>query len=178
MKPARGGENGFTIIELIVVIAIFATVMAFVAPSVKEWQMNASYREAARMVANFLQEGRSRAISTGVAYSVSCEQNTPEPSCTVATVAYDETNHRFDEDAVVADYSFPTSVLMKTGSACDEAAIADSSEAQVEFYSNGSAELVVGSSPLTVCILTNSGSPRFKVTLESAATGKVSITRP
>jgi len=174
MKRLDRSEAGFTLIELVVVVGVFAAILAIAAPSMQEYRRKAEYREAARMVANFLQQGRNQSIADGIAYTVTC---TPTSSvCTVSTVKYDEPTYSFSGGEEVATYTFANSVVMKTGTAdsCDQVtAIA------VEYYPNGSAEIDPNPpGSFEVCVMTTDGAPRFIVKLESEATGKVSINRP
>jgi prepilin-type N-terminal cleavage/methylation domain-containing protein len=54
---------GFTLIEVIVVMAIMAALMAISIPSFMGWRQNLKYRETAREVASILREAKSRAIT-------------------------------------------------------------------------------------------------------------------
>lgn len=171
MNFSEQSEAGFTLIELIVVVVVLTALLMIVTPSVRQWRLNADYRDAARRVANFLQEGRNQSISQGIAHTVTC---TPATSnCTVATVAYNDAGKRFDVGTLVGNYTFPESTVMKTGAACDQ-----DTAVTVEYFPNGSAEITPAGVDFNVCVKTAAGATRFVVALESAATGKVSITRP
>jgi len=166
-------EAGFTLIELIVVISIMSVLLMIATPAVRQYQLNASYREAARMVANFLQEGRNQAIAEGIAYTVGC--NPTASACTVSRVVYDIGSHQFVlGDPPTASYDFNKAVRMKTGTggACDQ-----DTAIEVQYLPNGSAEINPAGA-FEVCVMTTDGDKRFIVKLESEATGKVSIGRP
>lgn len=55
---------GFTLVELLVVIAMMAVMMALAVPSYRSWQANAQYRQAANGIVAALRSARSTAIST------------------------------------------------------------------------------------------------------------------
>jgi prepilin-type N-terminal cleavage/methylation domain-containing protein len=57
-------RNGFSLIELVVVIAIMAIIMAIAIPSFVTWRENMQYRQAGRELTTFIRTARSRAIST------------------------------------------------------------------------------------------------------------------
>jgi prepilin-type N-terminal cleavage/methylation domain-containing protein len=59
------GRGGFTIIEVMIVVAIVGIFAAFAVPSWRQYQRNLQLRSAARAVANAFAMARSRAISTG-----------------------------------------------------------------------------------------------------------------
>lgn len=56
--------KGFTLMELIVAIAIMAIVMAIAIPSFVSWRENMQYRQAGRELVTFIRTARSSAIST------------------------------------------------------------------------------------------------------------------
>jgi prepilin-type N-terminal cleavage/methylation domain-containing protein len=58
-------RGGFTIIEVMIVVAIVAIFAAYAVPSWQQYQRNLQLRAAARSVANAFSMARSRAITTG-----------------------------------------------------------------------------------------------------------------
>ncbi len=70
-KTATNGRTaGFTLIELMMVIAIVAILVAIAFPPYVEWRQNAQYHEATREIASFLREARSRSISANLQFRV------------------------------------------------------------------------------------------------------------
>jgi prepilin-type N-terminal cleavage/methylation domain-containing protein len=61
----KRGENGVTLIELVVVMSIIAIMGVCLAPAIGEWLENFRIRQAAREVSSDLQFARMKAISTG-----------------------------------------------------------------------------------------------------------------
>jgi prepilin-type N-terminal cleavage/methylation domain-containing protein len=64
------GRAGFTIIEIMIVVAIVGIFAAFAVPSWQRYQRNLQLRAAARSVSNAFSLARSRAIATGNRYVV------------------------------------------------------------------------------------------------------------
>jgi type IV fimbrial biogenesis protein FimT len=90
--PGRGGHLGFTLIELMVGIAIVSLLMMFVIPGMGSWMQSTRIRNAAESIENGLQLARAEAVSrntsvqlvfsslvasgTAVDWSVSCVTGT------------------------------------------------------------------------------------------------------
>ncbi|OGP81480.1 MAG: hypothetical protein A2Z08_05140 [Deltaproteobacteria bacterium RBG_16_54_11] len=72
MRPFRRDreQQGITLIELAVVMAIVAIMGAFMAPSIGEWVANYRIRQSARDIASTLQLAKMQAISTHQIYVV------------------------------------------------------------------------------------------------------------
>jgi type II secretion system protein H len=63
-------EKGFTMVEIIVVIAIMAIMMAISVPSFVDWRKNANYRKTANEITSIMREARSLAVSKGLQHQV------------------------------------------------------------------------------------------------------------
>ncbi|GEM_PF-1843086 len=57
-------EGGFSLVELLVVIAMITVMMALAVPPYLSWQANAQYRQAANAIVAALRSARSTAIAT------------------------------------------------------------------------------------------------------------------
>jgi prepilin-type N-terminal cleavage/methylation domain-containing protein len=68
MKMKR--EEGVTLIELAVVMAIVGIMALFMAPAIGEWVDNFRIRQAARDIASTLQQAKMQTISTRQTHSV------------------------------------------------------------------------------------------------------------
>lgn len=165
MRGDLRAQRGFTLIELIVVIALMGVVMLVSAPLAMKWRTNAQYREAARTVANMMQEARSLAISDGEAYKIEC--NPASSVCSLEKATLDASLSY----AQVYSYAYPKKVLMRTGTNCNQ-----TTALELEFFPNGRTEMQSGPTPPpTVCVNESASERRFRVGLES--TGKVTISK-
>ena len=67
---------GFTLIELIIVIAILSIVLAIAAPNFTAYRDNTNLREAARDISSDIQLYKQRAVSENVQYSITFNSGT------------------------------------------------------------------------------------------------------
>ena len=65
MSGTREHSGGFTIIELVIALAIIGIVAAMALPSWQQFQVDQRLREVTRASANMMQTARSQAIATG-----------------------------------------------------------------------------------------------------------------
>src|SRR5687768_15244723 len=72
----RGCQAGFTIVELVVVVAIMAICMAMAAPSVRDWNRREATKKAVLEFGGKLREERSRAIAESLPHLVLIQQET------------------------------------------------------------------------------------------------------
>lgn len=59
----RQGEHGFTLLELLMVVAILGIALAIALPAVASWQRQQAVRSAASMLLSHLKQARSLAVS-------------------------------------------------------------------------------------------------------------------
>lgn len=98
---ARFNRNGFTLVELMIVVTIAAVLSAMAIPSFTQWRRNIEFRKTTRDLVSILREAKSRAIKTNlehrVEYAVANKQyrltrgNRSNNSTSWNTVVYDWT---------------------------------------------------------------------------------------
>jgi prepilin-type N-terminal cleavage/methylation domain-containing protein len=77
----RRSEQGFSLIELMIVVAILGIAMALTAPLWSSMQTNARAKTTARMVANAFQSARAEAILTERTHIVMWTAVSPKDAC-------------------------------------------------------------------------------------------------
>lgn len=60
---AKSGSRGFTLIEMLMTVAMLAILLAIAVPSLQTWGMNSQVRTAAESIVNGLQRARAEAVA-------------------------------------------------------------------------------------------------------------------
>lgn len=163
----KGSVVGFTLLELLVVLAVMATLFALAVPSYTQWIGEANSRKAARDVASVLRSARAQAISKDQEYSV----------------AFDLDSNRYrilqgdgaSGTPITEWISYPAEVDMGRGGDCDTTAGDGSPDWDnvLNFNPNGTAG---GYPSQYICILdSDTDRPTFKAGVYSSTTGRIVI---
>ena len=143
-------SRGFSLIELVMVLAIMGTVIAIALPSYSQWRDNLAYKTTARAVVAALREARSRAITN----------NQPHQ------VIFDSANKQFR----LADYTTWTAlqpdVSLYTGPT--------TTPYVVQYNPNGTATGVSSACTCTIKVQDTAGTNRFQIAVNPS--GRVVVT--
>ena len=156
-------ERGMTLLELLVVVGILATISALSIPDFVSWRKQAQYRLAAREMADVMRTARTRAITRNLEQRVEIEVE----NCRYRLMEGDRPTNSTDFDTVVTDWvDLPPEVALKKNLACNSDA-----DSKLQFNPNGSAQsgyvcIVEATSP-DVC--------HFKVGVASSTCGRVVV---
>lgn len=151
--------KGFSLVELIVVVALIGIITAIATPSFMDWRRNVEYRAAARDIVSMMREAKARAISTNREHRVEFVVANRQYRMTQGNRAAGSSNF----NTIIRDWvSLPEGVNMNiafTGGASN-----------VGFNPHG------GSGAGNVTILDSGASTRYTITI-TATTGRVRVTR-
>jgi len=140
-----GKDNGFSLMELVVAMAILAILAAIGYPAFRTWSNNAAYRERARDLVSSLRLERDKAVTDNAVRQLQVDMGPQD------------------------------NMVLKSTDNCDK-----DYPLKVSFFPDGSLswDTAGGDPEGTVCILDADGNKRYKVRIESATTGRVTITKP
>ncbi|MHC1698470.1 MAG: GspH/FimT family pseudopilin [Geobacteraceae bacterium] len=152
--------DGFTLVELLIIIAIAGILLAIATPSFLQWRQNLQYKEAADGLVAALRTARNSAISQNRQNRVEFKPSTAGHRITQGEKAYESTTWTI----VKQDWrTSPNGVQMTTGAACTGTA-----DVYVQFSPNGTG------SAETICI-GDTTSPRYKIVV--AVSGRIQSIR-
>jgi len=148
-------QRGFSLIELLVVVALVGILAAIAFPSFTDWRRNMEYKSAARDIASILRDARQRAIATNREHRVEFDTANRRYRLTGGNLASGSTAW-----TVVKDWAtLSASVNMSVAGATEK-----------EFNPNGT------SSTGSIAILDSSGTTRYTITL-TPNIGRIRIDR-
>jgi Tfp pilus assembly protein FimT len=93
-------SQGFTVLELLIILALMGVISAMSLPAFAQWRQNVRYKDATRNIVYMLREARSRAISINREHRVELDPVNGRYRMTQGDSAQDSTNW----DTVVQDW--------------------------------------------------------------------------
>lgn len=159
------GSKGFTLMEMIVVMAMIGIMIAIGLPEYKNWRMQARYRGVSQEIASTLREARARSLSRNVQHRVEFDVDgnryrVVEGNRTIGSTAF---------ATVVSDWvALHQEIALRSGADCSATA-----DVNLDFNANGTA------TQGGVCIATAGPpvDPRYRVDVQLATTGRVMVTK-
>ena len=152
---------GFTLVEVLVVLAVMAIMTVIAMPSLISFRKNAEFGEAARGIASALREARSRAVSRNLEYRVFfnvansryiLQQGNSSNGSSVWTPVY------------TSWVTFPPEVTMAAPGSCENT----TTNRSIQFNPNGTANQVY------ICVMDGT-KKKFRIGVNFATTGRVLI---
>ena len=168
--------KGFTLIEVVIVLAIMGILIAIAFPSFIQWQKNAQYKAAARQLSGVLMEARSRAIATNLEHEIAFDLDENIYMLRMGNLAANTrpySSNPGDWTIIYNNRSFTNAVEIKAKIDCSETA---ADNYRFQFFPNGTFKVngAINANDSYICIVDNaSGAMQFRVGVPAAATGRV-----
>jgi len=149
--------GGFTLVELLIAIALIGIMLAIATPPFLQWQQNLQYKQAAEGIVSALRTARNNAISLNRQNRVEFQPSTASYRTTQGDRTYDSSTWATVKQDWVA---VPTGVVMTN--------CVDTANVNIQFSPNGTA------SAGNICIRDNT-SPKYQISV--AASGRITSVR-
>jgi len=168
--------SGFTLLELLIIVAIMGILLSFALPAIQPMRENAAEKEAARNVLGALRYARSNAITNNLEYQVAFDLDTRSYWLEKGDLPSDSNVwSRIREFG-----SFPAGVNMATGADCDNK-IGDgdltTADNKIQFNPNGTCGSSGTADSRYICVADTDDEVTYKTGVPSSITGRVIIIR-
>jgi prepilin-type N-terminal cleavage/methylation domain-containing protein len=163
-------EQGFTLAELIIVIAMIAIVSSFALPPLLSWRNNLNSRGTATQMATMLRDGRSLAIANSFQYMVVFKPNSSSFQILKGTQAYNTPQSGWRQ-VVQKAYAAPKIALRSNPGG------ASTSNVYVQFNPNGTAKLSAPDGNASDPNIFVVDSAIIKYSVSASQTGRVTMKR-
>ena len=156
-------RKGFTLMEVVVVLAIVAIVAAFSIPALTTWRTNALYQEEARVFLGAMFKAKSLAVSSNLQSQLEFDIGNNRYRLTQGDRAENSNNF----DTVITDWvDVPAAIALRSTSACNSTADLD-----LQFNPNGTSKVGY------ICVLDPQDltTAKYKVGVASDVVGRPTI---
>ncbi len=130
--PYSKGTAGFSLVELITIMALMAILSAIALPSLMDWVRSMKYRQATSEVQLVLREAKNKALTTNLQHIVEFTPASGTYRLRRGNQAYDTTSTNW---TTLQDYKIDSNVAMKSGNCTVTTNVA------MQFNPNGTVKL-------------------------------------
>lgn len=158
-------QAGFTLLELVVVVAMLGLLTAIAMPSYAFWREQAVYRKVARELASALRETRSRAIQSNLEHRLEVDLKQKRFRLTHGDRPANSSSAAWNESIVFDWIVIPEQAVLRGNQACNK----EDAVLNFHFNPNGTAN------SLYLCILDPSGERRYQLGVPYTITGRTVV---
>lgn len=155
-------SKGFTLLEIIVTVALISIMVAIAVPSVNQMKLNLRYKEGARDVVSILRKARADAIALNLEHQVEFDIDGRQYRLTQGNLPNSSTAWT----SIVGWVALPDGTSFMRNSDCD-----NNTDVNIQFNPNGTGDSQY------VCVMDAGGARRYRVGVPIATTGRAKVER-
>ncbi len=166
IEKSKRFTGGFTLVELLIVMAVISVLLAIASPSIMEWRKNLQYKQAADGIQSAMRTTKSNALALNMQNRLECNPAGSRYRITQGNRAYNsDTWTTVKQDWVTV----PDGVVVKTGDCTSN------DDLNIAFSPNGTATANDSAVTGTICI--NEGTAN-KYQIIVNASGRIRNVKP